>query len=154
MNEIGRILDQMDRAFAGDAWHGPPFMSLLPGLSAENASKHPVASAHSIWELVLHVGSWKTIGQHRLLGETVEVSAERDWPALFEVTEVAWKRAVDDLSESHGRLRRVVAGLQESQLEQRAGGPPDYSRYVLIHGIIQHDLYHAGQIAILKKALE
>jgi uncharacterized damage-inducible protein DinB len=153
MSEIKRILDQMDRAFSGDAWHGPPLLGAVDGLSAEDASKHPVANAHSIWELVHHTSSWKTIGQHRLRGETVEVSMERDWPPLFEVSEVAWKRAVENLSDSHARLREVVAGLQESQLDEAAGGPPDYTRYVLIHGIIQHDLYHAGQIAILKKAL-
>jgi uncharacterized damage-inducible protein DinB len=150
--ETKRILDQMDRAFSGDAWHGPSLMSLLDGLSAEDASKHPVANAHSIWELVYHTASWKTIAQHRLAGETVQVTTERDWPPVWEVTDVAWKRSVQDLSESHARLRKVAEGLQERQLEENAGGS-DYSRYVLLHGVIQHDLYHAGQIAILKKAL-
>ena len=151
MTEIKRIIDQLDRAFSGDAWHGPSLMSLLDGLSAV----HDQASFYgnsSIWELVLHSAAWKTIAQHRLAGETVEVTAERDWPPVWEVTDVAWKRSIETLSESHKRLRKVAEELKEDQLEENAGGS-DYSRYVLLHGVIQHDLYHAGQIAILKKAL-
>jgi uncharacterized damage-inducible protein DinB len=153
MTEIERILDQMDRAFSGDAWHGPPLMSLLDGLSAEDASKHGVSNAHSIWELVYHISSWKIIARHRLLGEAVDVSTERDWPPVWEVSDIAWKRAVEDLRETQARLRQVVGELRECDLEEKAGGPPDYTRYVLIHGILQHDLYHAGQMAILRKAV-
>ena len=82
----------------------------------------------------------------------MEVTTERDWPPVWEVTDVAWKRSIETLSESHKRLRKVAEGLKEDQLEENAGGS-NYSRYVLLHGVIQHDLYHAGQIAILKKAL-
>jgi len=155
MREIDRILDQMDRAFSGDAWHGPSLMSSLEGVSAEDASKHAVHGAHSIWELVHHLASWYTIVQHRLKGESIDVSAERDWPPVWEVSEAAWKRALENLSESRGRLRGVVAGLKDDQLDlvdQKTSGS-DTSRYVVLHGVIQHDLYHAGQIAILKKAL-
>jgi len=155
MREIDRILDQMDRAFSGDAWHGPSLVSLLDGVSAEDASKHAVSGAHSIWELVHHMGAWNSIVQHRLQGETVEVTTERDWPPVWEVSEAAWKRALENLAESHNRLRNVVASLRDDQLDlvdQKTSGP-DTARYVVLHGIIQHDLYHAGQIAILKKAL-
>jgi len=155
MREIDRIVDQMDRAFSGDAWHGPSLMGLLDDLSAEDASKHVVYGAHSIWELVHHMGAWNSIAQHRLQGETVEVTAERDWPPVWEVSEAAWKRALENLAESHARLRSVVAGLRDEQLDlvdQKTSGP-DTSRYVVLHGIVQHDLYHAGQIAVLKKAL-
>ena len=75
MAEIHRILDQMDRAFSGDAWHGPSLMSVLEGISGEDASKHPIHGAHSIWELVNHIAAWSTISQHRLSGETVEITA-------------------------------------------------------------------------------
>ncbi|HXX18569.1 MAG TPA: DinB family protein [Candidatus Acidoferrum sp.] len=155
MREIDRILDQMDRAFSGDAWHGPSLMGLLDDLSPEDASKHVVHGAHSIWELVHHTGAWNSIAQHRLRGETVDVTPERDWPPVWEVSEAAWKRALENLAESHARLRSVVAGLRDEQLDlvdQKTSGP-DTSRYVVLHGIIQHDLYHAGQIAVLKKAL-
>ncbi|MGA3292887.1 MAG: DinB family protein [Candidatus Acidiferrales bacterium] len=152
MSEIARILDQMDRAFSGEAWHGPSLMQLLDGVSAENASKHAVSGAHSIWELVHHIGSWNTIVKQRLEGETVEITTERDWPPVWEVNEVAWKRALESLTDSRARLRKVAAGLKDSQLPENPPGST-VSRYTVLHGIIQHDLYHAGQIAILKKAL-
>jgi uncharacterized damage-inducible protein DinB len=153
MSEIRRILDQMDRAFAGEAWHGPSLMQLLGGVNAKDAAAHPIHDAHSIWELVNHIAAWKTIVQHRAAGEAVkDVTAEQDWPPPFEVTEVAWTRALEDLKESHGRLRGVVEGLSDDQLKQKAPGE-EYSVYFMVHGLIQHDLYHAGQIAILKKAL-
>jgi uncharacterized damage-inducible protein DinB len=152
LSEIQRILDQMDRAFSGDAWHGPSLMALLEGIPAEHASKHPVPQAHSIWELVHHVRAWNTIVQHRLSGKEVEVTTEKDWPPVWETSEIAWKRALEDLLESRTRLRRVVAELRDEVLEQKPAECRD-SRYVMLHGVIQHDLYHAGQVAVLKKAL-
>lgn len=152
MRETDRILDQMDRAFSGDAWHGPSLMSLLQSISAEDASKHSVDGAHSIWELVNHLSAWNTITSHRLQGEEVQITTERDWPPVWEVSETNWKRALEVLAESHAHLRGVVSKLDDDELDQKAAGP-NYSRYVVIHGVIQHNLYHAGQIAVLKKAL-
>jgi uncharacterized damage-inducible protein DinB len=152
MSEIRRILDQMDRAFSGDAWHGPPLMHLLDGISAEDASKHPVPGAHSVWELVHHVGAWNSIVQHRLQGETVEVTAERDWPPVWEVSEPSWRRALESLIESRARLRQVAAAQRDDQLNEKIGAT-GVSRYQILHGVVQHDLYHAGQIALLRKAL-
>jgi uncharacterized damage-inducible protein DinB len=155
MREIDRILDQMDRAFSGEAWHGPSLMSTLEGLSAEDASKHAIRGAHSIWELVHHLGSWNAIVLHRLRGEDVAVTAERDWPPVWEVSETAWQRAVENLAESHLRLRNFAASIEDDQLDRRDQKTTgaSTSRYVVLHGLIQHTLYHAGQIAILRKAL-
>jgi uncharacterized damage-inducible protein DinB len=152
MSEIHRILDQMDRAFSGDAWHGPSLMSVLDGVRAEEASLHPIHGAHSIWELVHHVAAWNTISQHRLAGETVEITTARDWPPVYEVNEAAWKRALESLRDSRTRLRDSIKDFGDEHLQGKAAGP-DYTRYVVLHGVIQHDLYHAGQIVMLKKAL-
>jgi uncharacterized damage-inducible protein DinB len=152
MSEITRILDQMDRAFSGDAWHGPSLQRLLEGLSAEDSSKHSVRNAHSIWELVNHIAAWNTIVRHRLIGEKVAVTPEMDWPPVWEASEIAWKRSLDHLSECRALLRQVVEGLTDSQLDERVA-EKDYTNYVMLHGLIQHDLYHAGQVAVLKKAL-
>jgi uncharacterized damage-inducible protein DinB len=152
VSEVARILDQMDRAFSGDAWHGPSLMSLLDGLPAEDASKHAVANAHSIWELVHHIAAWNAIVKQRLEGEPVEITTERDWPPVWEVSEPSWKRALESLAESRSRLRQVAMALRDDQLDEKIGATT-VSRYEILHGIIQHDLYHAGQIAVLKKAL-
>lgn len=153
MTEIERIVDQMDRAFAGDAWHGPPLKSLLDGLLAEDALKHPVDGAHSIWELVLHLTAWNGIMRHELLGERAEITTETDWPAIWDTSEVGWKRALDSLTESHKRLREVAGGLCDDQLGEIPVTRTKNTRYVMLHGVVQHNLYHAGQIAVLRKAI-
>lgn len=153
MREIERILDQMDRAFAGDAWHGPPLKPMLDGLTAEDASKHPIHKAHSIWELVNHLTTWNTIVHDELLGATAELTPELDWPPVWEATDVEWKRAVQKLVDARGRLRKTVEGLRDEQLDEQPSKRTNNSRYLMLHGIVQHDLYHAGQIAVLKKAL-
>ena len=153
MSEIDRILDQMDRAFSGDAWHGPPLKSLVEGLHAEDASKHAVEGAHSIWEIVQHITAWNTIVRRELTGEALSIPSEQDWPPIPELNEAAWQKTVENLVEAHNRLRAAVQGLRDEQLEERPIKRTDNSRYVMLHGVVQHDLYHAGQIAVLKKAL-
>ncbi|HXW54393.1 MAG TPA: DinB family protein [Candidatus Cybelea sp.] len=153
MSEIARILDQMDRAFAGDAWHGPPLKSLLDGMMAEDAAKHPVDSAHSIWELVHHLTAWHTIVREELAGAEAQITPELDWPPVWEVSEVEWQRAVERLIKARSRLRRAVEELGDHQLDERPSRRTKNSRYVMLHGLVQHDLYHAGQIALLRKAL-
>jgi uncharacterized damage-inducible protein DinB len=153
MSEVERILDQMDRAFAGDAWHGPPLKPMLDGMAAEDAAKHPIEGAHSIWELVQHIMAWNTIVEQELSGAAVEVTPELDWPPVWEATDVQWRRAVQNLIDARSRLRKAVEGLRDEQLDERPTKRTSNSRYVMLHGIVQHDLYHAGQIAVLKKAL-
>jgi uncharacterized damage-inducible protein DinB len=153
MSEINRILDQMDRAFAGDAWHGPSLESLLDGISGEDASQHPVRGAHSIWELVNHIAAWNSIVRQRAEGTAVAVSTEMDWPPVWEATEMTWQRSLAHLRDCRARFRAVVRKLPEDKLDEIVPGK-DHSLYVMLHGAIQHDLYHAGQIAVLKKALQ
>jgi uncharacterized damage-inducible protein DinB len=153
VSEINRILDQMDRAYSGEAWHGPDLGQLLGGVSAEDASKHPVLGAHSIWELVNHIAAWNTIVHQKSIGEPAEVTGEIDWPPVWEANDIAWKRALENLAESRTRLRNYVKTLRDDQLDEPIVRE-NYSRYVLLHGLVQHDLYHAGQIAVLKKALK
>ncbi len=102
---------------------------------------------------MLHITAWKIIVRHELTGEKVDVTPEIDWPPVWETSEVAWKRAVENLDESHKRLREAASGLREDQLEEKPAARTGNSRYVMLHGVVQHDLYHAGQIAILKKAI-
>ncbi len=153
MSEINRILDQMDRAYSGEAWHGPDLQQLLDGVSADDASKHPIPGAHSIWELVNHIASWNIIVHQKSKGEPPQVTTEMDWPPVWEANEVAWKRALENLAESRTRLRNYMKTLRDDQLDEPILHE-NYSRYVLLHGLVQHDLYHAGQIAVLKKALK
>jgi uncharacterized damage-inducible protein DinB len=152
MKEAERIADQLRRAMQGEAWHGPSLREILAGVTAQQAAARPVAAAHSIWELVHHITAWERIVLRRMGGETVkDVSTEVNWPPVFETSEAAWQRAMAALEESNRRLCDAIAQMPEERLRERVPGKQD-SFYIELHGIVQHDLYHAGQIALLKKA--
>ncbi len=150
MKEINKILDQLEINFRGDAWHGPSLMRLLADVTAEQAAARPIQNAHSIWELVLHIKVWKDAPRRRLTGEAFEPTPEEDWPEVTDTSEAAWENILKELEASHEKLAEAVSKLDDSQLHEPAAGK-DYSNYFMIHGVIQHDLYHAGQIALLTK---
>ena len=150
MSEAERIANLHRCAFDGFSWHGPHVFEVLEGVDAARAARKPANGAHSIWEIVLHIRAWEEIVLRRLRGELVEPKTEQDWPPVAGSGEGAWKAALVALRETHDELNRAIAGLDDSALERvTAGGRTSY--YVLAHGAVHHALYHAGQIAILKK---
>ena len=152
MNEIERIVDQLRRAFEGNAWSGPSVLEILAGVAPEQAVAKPLPGAHSIWENLLHIGTDHDVVRRRLLGEViVELPPDQDWPPVPEPTPDAWTQAVEQLKRTHQRLLETVATLAPERLEEPVPSK-GYSVYVMLHGVAQHALYHAGQIAILKKA--
>jgi uncharacterized damage-inducible protein DinB len=151
MNEIERIADQIQRAYDGDAWHGPPLRALLADVSAEIAGARPIRDAHSIRELVRHITFWYDGGRRRIGGEVVDPQGVQDWPEADGAGEGAWRRELADLERAHGELLEAVSQLVDEDLERPVPGKP-YVIYTLLHGLVQHNLYHAGQIALLKKA--
>jgi uncharacterized damage-inducible protein DinB len=154
MAEINRIVQQMQAAFNGKAWHGPSVQEILAPVNAAQAAARPIANAHSIWEIVLHISAWHKFVMKRLAGEEVfDVPVEEDWPRVKDTSAAAWKSALQALEQSHRDLCAATARLQESDLSKTVrSSDADHSVYVLLHGVIQHDLYHAGQIALLRKA--
>ena len=152
MDEIKRIDEQLRRAFEGQAWHGPSLRELLADVTAAQATARPVSGAHSIWEIVRHIAAWHEGVRRRLEGERVELSAEEDWPPIASTPEVAWEDALAVLERTHTELQRTMSRLTDARLQEIVTGTDD-SVEVMLHGLIQHDLYHAGQIALLKKAL-
>jgi uncharacterized damage-inducible protein DinB len=148
-SEIDRILDQMNRAYTAQAWHGPAVLEVLAGIDDATARRRPIRTAHSILELVTHMTAWKDIVRRRLEGEKFDVRPEMDWPAAGDGA-AAWPAALESLERAHARLRESVARFDPQRLDQAPAGGS--IAYVLMHGIIQHDLYHAGQIALLRKA--
>jgi uncharacterized damage-inducible protein DinB len=155
--ERERISDQFRRAFEGEAWHGPSVLSLVEGVTAEQAAAHPVAGAHSIWELVLHIEAWERACKRRLKGDRAQLSTEEDWAIVSDHGEAAWEKAKQKMIETHADLIEAIGSLDESRLDKPIIDDPTIpysSTYVTLHGGVQHDLYHAGQIAIIKKALE
>ena len=160
MTEIDRIIDELQREFSGDPWHGSPLKSILDGVTASQAASKPVPSAHSIWELVLHMTAWKGEVRKRLSGAAASDPEEGDWPIPGTQTPEAWNEVLKKLQAAHDRLIETIRQLPEARLFEATNDPRNrplgtgVSYYVLLHGSVQHDVYHSGQIAILKKALQ
>jgi uncharacterized damage-inducible protein DinB len=151
MSESDRIADQLRRAYKGRAWHGPPLRDLLDGVTAAQAAAHPLPGVHSIWEILLHVIAWQDAARRRIAGEHIPTLPEdQNWPPVPEPSATAWKQALDQLAQSYEQIHQAVTRFPAERLDDIL--PSKESVYGLLHGVIQHNLYHAGQIAILKKA--
>jgi len=149
--EAARIAELLRRAFDGSAWHGPALLELLKDVDASTAAARPLPKVHSIWELVLHIGVWDHVASRRLRGERCQPTGTANFPPAPKPTKAAWRKAVANAKRTHDALVKTVAALPESRLRDRVPGKR-YDFYHMLHGMAQHELYHAGQIAILKKA--
>jgi len=149
--ESALIADQLRRAFYGDAWHGPALLELLRGVDAETAAAKPVTDAHSIWELLLHIAAWDGAGLKRIAGKKAKLKDTQNFPPVPQPSEAAWRDAVAAAKQTHDNLIETVARLSAKRLRDQVPGKK-YDFYHMLHGIAQHELYHAGQIAVLKKA--
>lgn len=150
MNNVEFLADQLRRAHQGEAWHGPSLRETLAGVDAAMASARPVAEAHTIWELVQHVAAWVPVVGRRLDGESVELPAAEDWPATGAASEAAWQNTLAALDQETRQLQDKISKLPEEALRKGVPGS-NYSVRFMLEGVIQHHLYHAGQIALLKK---
>ncbi len=152
MSALSTIRENLRRTFEGEAWHGPSVLEILLGVAAQQAAFRPIPGAHTIWELVLHITTWESVVTRRLKGEAFEPSPEEDYPAVRNTGEADWKRTLESLRRGHEALVAAVAELPESRLNEMVPGK-DYTVEFMLLGIIQHNLYHAGQLALLKKAV-
>jgi len=153
MSEATRIADQLRRAFAGDAWHGDSLFEILDGVTAAQAAARPIKNAHTIWELVLHIAAWDNAVLRRLGGVAVELSDTQNFPTVTDTSETAWRKALAEVQRVHDELVEAVSVLSDSRLDEIVPGKEGahYTFYYMLHGVVQHELYHAGQIALLKK---
>jgi uncharacterized damage-inducible protein DinB len=157
MNEVKHLADLHRSsgttavALEGQAWHGPALAQVLKGVTAARAASRPIRSAHSIWEIMLHVEAWDRAVLGRLTGNPIQLSDEEDWPEVEDRSPTAWKRAVASMKATHSKLNRAIARLTLKRLDAGYGPGKRYKIFRLVHGVIHHEVYHAGQIAILKK---
>ena len=151
MLDMEIIADQIGRAFRGESWHGPSVLEVLAGVSAKDAAAHPIAGAHSIWEIVLHLTGGYRLVLRRVRGERAQLSPEEEWPPVPACSSEAWHESQHTLDELNQQLQSAVRAFPAERLSQPLGS--QYPAYVQFCGTPQHDLYHAGQIVLLKKAL-
>ena len=145
------IVDQLKRSFDGEAWHGPALMETLEGIDAKTAAARPIPTAHSIWELVLHLAAWERVVTRRIRGEKLTLSDEENFGHITSVNENAWREAVNTLRQNHHELINTVSSLPESKLSEPVPGK-DYTLLFMLWGAVQHAAYHGGQIGLLKRS--
>jgi uncharacterized damage-inducible protein DinB len=142
MRENYRIADQLRRAIYGEAWHGDAVFELLAGVSAGQAAAQPPGGNHSIAELTLHIAAWLDAAHRRLHGDPALLLGEADWPLPGDWAQD--RQRLQDAAES------LLTAIEKADLAAPVPGKA-YDVYFLLHGVIQHTLYHAGQIAVVKR---
>jgi uncharacterized damage-inducible protein DinB len=158
MTEVDRIVDQLQRAFDGDAWYGPSVSDAVDGVDARQAVHRPIADGHTIAEIVQHVTTWTREITRRLRTGVAQDLEEPDWQEVNVANDDEWRAKLDALDAAQDELASQIKELSDADLEGVIGDVRDralgsgISRYVMLHGLIQHHIYHAGQIALLRKA--
>ena len=156
MSEVRRIRGHLRATFDGTPWHGASLWKILDGVGAHEASGHWVADAHSIWELVLHMTYWRSVVLEALAGRSIAAhkpNTPEDWRTPDDTSEAAWQETRDALRRTQDEILAALDDLDDERLQEDV---PEgkYSFYVLLHGIVQHDVYHAGQISLLRKGYQ
>ncbi len=150
---LGVLLALLDEAFEKRSWHGTNLRGSIRGLTEADAAWRPTAGRHNVWEIVVHTAYWKYVVRRRLTGEkrgSFAIAPGSNWFTRPEVlSRQAWQADVGLLLEEHSRLRETVSNLEPDRLERSAGKGLTVAG--LIRGVAAHDLYHAGQIQLLKR---
>jgi uncharacterized damage-inducible protein DinB len=150
ITRASKIANRIERTATGPMWHGPALADLLDGVPRERAAAHPIAGAHSIWEIVRHITAWAEIVKRRVNGEVVDPTPDQDWPPVADDGGDGWARAIERLSASHRDLAALARTLDDGRLDAMAAGQ-EYPVSVMLNGVVEHGTYHGGQIALLKK---
>ncbi len=148
MSESARIADQLRRSYQGKAWHGPALKQVLDGIDSKLAAGRISGELHTIEEIVAHVAAWAAVA-HRTLADDPyrSLSGAEDWPEPGE----SWPVLLKHLEREQQALWEQAARLSDDHLGDIVSAEKNYSVYVLLHGVVQHNIYHAGQISLLRK---
>ena len=155
--EVSRLIDQLERANDGDAWHGDPVLDVIARASFAQADRTPEGASHSIRDIVRHMAAWTGEVHRRMNGAPAAAPAEGDWPKARGTGEKAFRAEIAALKAAHDALVADLRKLTDEQLFEPTKDPRNrrtgqgVTRYVLLHGLVQHHAYHSGQIAILAK---
>ncbi|MGB2867685.1 MAG: DinB family protein [Bacteroidota bacterium] len=154
-SSITLLLDIIDESFEKKAWHGPNLRGSIRGLTAKEAAYRPSGKRHNIWEIVVHCAYWKYIVRRRILGEkrgSFALKGNNWFMRPEEPDEEEWGNDVFLLENEHRAMREAIADLSDADLRNIPTGSKVSNR-AIITGIASHDVYHAGQIQLLKKFL-
>jgi uncharacterized damage-inducible protein DinB len=153
------LVHRLKDTWHGTPWYGTPSDQILEGITAAEASRQLTPGTHTIWQLVLHMTAWTETTAQRVRGIGSKAPDRGDWPAVTDTSDAAWRAALADLAAARKALLAEVHDTHEEdiQLHVKQHDPPfkdtGMSRAGTVYGLIEHDIYHLGQIALLKKAL-
>lgn len=158
MSTTAEILEKkLDNVLYGEPWYGTPIYEIIENVSFEAAFERPGKSVHTIAEIVLHMFSWTEEVLDRLNGKPAGLPVSGDWPPPGTPDEETWKLWVADLKLVNVNLVKAIRNLSADQWDEptndERGGEPVTTHAELVDGFIQHQIYHAGQIAILAKII-
>ena len=151
--QIMLLLQLLDDGFSGSAWHGTTVRGSIRGLRARDAAWKPAPERHSIWELVLHIAYWKYAVWRRLTGSRLGGFPRDGSNWLLAPTprsDKAWKADIALLTEQHDQLRDAVRNLSPTQINRKVARSK-WTYGELVRGVALHDLYHTGQIQLIKR---
>jgi uncharacterized damage-inducible protein DinB len=154
--EINLLLHMIREGYETQAWHGTNLRGSLHGLTAEQAAWRPAANRHNIWEIVVHTAYWKYIVRRRLLGEkkgSFPLKGSNWIRRPLELSEKAWREDICLLDEMHRSMCSAIGMLPSKDLDRKPTGSK-VSNASIISGIACHDVYHAGQIQLLKRLMK
>lgn len=150
---LDELSSDLKRSVHGEAWHGPSLFEALEGVTASQAAARPIAGAHTIWELVLHVTAWMEEVACRLEGDYHREPLAGDWPAVAKTSAEAWSQTPSELERALSHLTSAVSAFPPARLDERVGGasqPMDITFAGMLRGLAQHNAYHTGQIRLLR----
>ncbi|HEY1006930.1 MAG TPA: DinB family protein [Sphingobacteriaceae bacterium] len=151
MKEPQRIQKLLRDLYDGSPWIEVTLMEKLHGLSAEQAGKKLFPDWNSIWQIVNHLAKWRMEVLSRVNGEVTTSPDDNFFGPLEDPSEEAWQQALAELRESQKEWMGFLETFPEQDLEKvYPGNRMTYYEHIL--GIVQHDAYHLGQIALLAKA--
>lgn len=159
MDEITRLVDQLERAYRGDPWYGASLQAALQGLDPATAARRALPSVHTIWEIVLHIASWQREVARRVRDGVAREPGDGDWPPSPEPSADAWLATLRRLEAAHLELIAALHSFPAERLHRPLGEQRDrplgsgVSYYVMLHGVVQHTIAHTAQITLLRRAL-
>jgi hypothetical protein len=158
MREAPRIAELSSSVLEGHPWHASSVAGVLRGITADEAMRRPLQGCHTIVEIVLHMTSWAEEVRARLEGKPAGTPVTGNWPSAARVASTSWPDARKGLLAAYRALEETIRRQTDAKLDRPVDDPRTASgrgatAYATAHGIIHHSVYHAGQIALLKKAI-
>lgn len=148
--ELSRLILQFQTIYAGQPWYGDSLLQKLEPIGAETAFATPAPGVHSVAQLTAHILVWRRLLAERLKGNTgfkVEAGAEQDWLSQSALRAKGWENILSELSENQQEIVQLLSSENDALLDRLYDGKNTFR--FLIEGVLQHDVYHLGQIGLV-----